>query len=1281
MKKWRRGLASLLAAAMVTTSVAMVPAATAQAKSEGLGRLPTMGWCSWNLYQSNISESKIESQAQAMVDTGLKDKGYEYVIVDDGCLQSSRDANGKLQPQTNKFPNGFVPVSSYIHNLDLKFGMYNSAGTKTCAGFAGSYNHEYTDAQTFASWNIDFLKYDFCYNPLVKLPLEPISGESNGQSFTTTTMSGMAKEAPAIPKIVIKKMKDGVESTVKTVNVSTENVTLENGAEVDNGYNPPCMGMLDSSESLTKAGVATLHFDMDEIDETAKYTVDVYCVNADKTRWLSMQVNPETAMYSKFYIQSAQTSSWSSTNAAARSIYNVPLREGANEIQFYLDKSDIKDAYQQDSARSYLAMSSALDATDRDVVLNICDWGWAQPYAGWAKDLGHFWRTTTDITMWAGRAAWDGYKNSIMPIYEHNVTLDEYAGPYGYNDPDMLTVGLAGLNMEQNKSHFTLWCMMASPLLLGTDLTTASQDVLNIVGNEKVIALDQDELCLQAKRFKQDGQIDYLVKPLADGSVALCVFNKASSAKDASIAMSEVASAASAKATANGSGHLTAEQKAMFTSTFANAAQYSSEELWSNEKASVAAGDTIAVNVPAYGVKVYKFAPAASVSVEVSPKTADMEQGAQAQFTADVLNAGRNTDVTWTVEGATHAGENATRICELGWLTVAADEPAGTVLTVKATSDEDPTVFGTATVTVAAATKPSVVSVETPGTVKAVAGTAFAGLKLPETVRATLVQNGVSSTADLGVTWNAADYQPEAGMYTVTGTLDLADAYYNPEKVKASVEVQVEDAEQSAHTLKITFPANKVELSIDGQDTAIANKTGRFTGSVMGGEDVTLTFTPRNGRELSTVSINGEEQELTDADSFSYTFNMPNLDASVDVAITTVDKSILRQTIRTAEALQGGDEYNAVSEKLQDLFDKALLTAQQVDGRTGATQEEVDKEWSKLMTMIHFLSFAEGDPAKLEDLVKDVEMMHEEDYTTSTWDTLQKALEKAKEVLASEAHLEEELKNAYDALLDAVENMEYRANMVSLQFLVDEANALDLTKYVPKGQKAFTDALAAAKKLLKEGVDTATQADIDAAASELNAAMSALRLKPNKDVLKDLIDQAQQESNPSKALVRALNDALIVYNNENATQEQVDEVAEHLNKELKNPNQGGGSNGGSNSSGSGSKGGSYGSTGTAVVGAATAVQAQARVISDTTVDFTLKRGSAYCFKMTVANGNGVAPSFTVGNGSVLKTQFVAQIGNDYYFRVYAVGMPGQSTGVYTTLSGQQPVKHCAVAIG
>lgn len=148
---------------------------------------------------------------------------------------------------------------------------------------------------------------------------------------------------------------------------------------------------------------------------------------------------------------------------------------------------------------------------------------------------------------------------------------------------------------------------------------------------------------------------------------------------------------------------------------------------------------------------------------------------------------------------------------------------------------------------------------------------------------------------------------------------------------------------------------------------------------------------------------------------------------------------------------------------------------------------------------------------------------------------------------------------------------------------------------------------------------------------------------------------------------------------ETASQEQVDAAAEAIEKAIAGL-QRRKSSSGSHSTATPSGSNPYGADGTAVAGAAQAVTTQAKVTSDTTVDFSVKKGAAYCFKMTVVNGNGTAPSFTVGNGNVLKTQFVVQKGSDYYYRVYAVGAPGQSTGIYTVLPGQQPQKHCSITI-
>ena len=124
--------------------------------------------------------------------------------------------------------------------------------------------------------------------------------------------------------------------------------------------------------------------------------------------------------------------------------------EGENSIEFYLDKGDAHRSYQQDAARSFQAISVAFDAVPRNIVLNVCEWGWTHPYEGWGADVGHSWRTTTDITTSAGSVWWNNHPQgqSIMQIYEKNVILDEYAGPYGYNDADMLAVGLSGINAE-----------------------------------------------------------------------------------------------------------------------------------------------------------------------------------------------------------------------------------------------------------------------------------------------------------------------------------------------------------------------------------------------------------------------------------------------------------------------------------------------------------------------------------------------------------------------------------------------------------------------------------------------------------------------------------------------------------------------------------------------------------------------------------------------------------------------------------------------------------------
>ncbi|HIW74299.1 MAG TPA: glycoside hydrolase family 27 protein [Firmicutes bacterium] len=128
-------------------------------------RTPPMGWNTWNTFGENISEKLIFETADAMAESGLRDAGYQYLVIDDCWSKKQRDSEGRLEPDPEKFPHGMKAVSDYVHSRGLKFGMYSCAGTLTCAGYPGSFEHEFIDAATFAEWGVDFLKYDYCYKP------------------------------------------------------------------------------------------------------------------------------------------------------------------------------------------------------------------------------------------------------------------------------------------------------------------------------------------------------------------------------------------------------------------------------------------------------------------------------------------------------------------------------------------------------------------------------------------------------------------------------------------------------------------------------------------------------------------------------------------------------------------------------------------------------------------------------------------------------------------------------------------------------------------------------------------------------------------------------------------------------------------------------------------------------------------------------------------------------------------------------------------------------------
>lgn len=126
---------------------------------------PPMGWNSWNTFTWDINEKMICEMADRMVEDGYLEAGYEYLVIDDCWSLRERGKDGRIVPDPEKFPNGMKAVADYVHSKGLKFGMYSCAGVRTCAGYPGSYDHEFVDAQTFADWGVDFLKYDFCNFP------------------------------------------------------------------------------------------------------------------------------------------------------------------------------------------------------------------------------------------------------------------------------------------------------------------------------------------------------------------------------------------------------------------------------------------------------------------------------------------------------------------------------------------------------------------------------------------------------------------------------------------------------------------------------------------------------------------------------------------------------------------------------------------------------------------------------------------------------------------------------------------------------------------------------------------------------------------------------------------------------------------------------------------------------------------------------------------------------------------------------------------------------------
>ena len=532
-------------------------------------------------------------------------------------------------------------------------------------------------------------------------------------------------------------------------------------------------------------------------------------------------------------------------------------------------------------------------------------------------------------------------------------------------------------------------------------------------------------------------------------------------------------------------------------------------------------------------------------------------------------------------------------------------------------------------------------------------------------------------------------------------TIKQEDGTYTFTMPPCSVTVQVilkDSAPASKQVLTVQYGTNAT-LSVEGAYDALIERDGILGATVYAGDTLTLTFTPANG-PFASAQLNGADIPFT-ADGCTYTFTMPNDKASLRFVFTSVNKSILETLLEKANEVTDKQLAGLVG-SVSKRFIAARDNAKAVYEDDSATQEEVNEAWKELLDAMHYLSFEEGTKDELKYWLDYAAELDLDNFTPKSLEGYAEALAYAEEIYNDEGEtLKAEVEKAAKNLQEAILRLEFKANTEVLGAFVQQAQEIEIDKYLDGPEKdKFNELFPQAEALLEDA--NATQKQVDEMADALYKAMMNLRMIPDKEVLKALIDESEalnpnDYTEASYAILRAaLNNALDVYEDENATPEEITAVYATvekaraglvLNDKPEEPAKPGNKPSNSGSSGSKKPTGNTSGTGTAVavtnpvVNAAQNVMGQKSVRSDTTANFILKRGSAYCFKMTVMGGGNAAPSFTVGNGNVLKTQFVAKIGNDYYYRVWATGVLGQSTGVYTTMAGENPQQHCVVTIG
>ncbi len=496
-------------------------------------RLPAMGWNSWNAFGSGNTEDLTKEMVHKIKELGLDSYGYSYVVLDDGCYRPVR-VDDRLCPDPVKFPSGFKAMADFIHSEGLKFGMYNDIGDRLCSGAeVGIYKHEKIDCNDYINWDIDFIKVDNCY---YMWDNATFSNKENARySF-----------APNIKSVSI---------VGRTYNV-LEDADITGPCAFVKGDYATFIGTFDGTapdHSPVGERSSELVFDI-EADEPGEYDLTVsYATGKEEGIGCWLQVGVDDEIYFDQMLPETESSESFKDSPAIK----VKLVSGINKIRL------MNHRRQENTLNSYSEIRKELEniSDGRDIVFSICEWGKTQPQ-NWGHLVGDSWRILNDITFQVGSdgdhgtAAWESdYTTSITSQYNKAVIMDEFSGlDKGWNDPDMLVIGMDGIDENMCSSHMAMWCMMNSPLMLGLDLRRVEKGdwIYNLITNEDLIALDQDPLGIQAKRIyttipcsdpsleyiRDNDRADVLVKPLSDGSIALAFFNLKQSDHDEPITVS-----------------------------------------------------------------------------------------------------------------------------------------------------------------------------------------------------------------------------------------------------------------------------------------------------------------------------------------------------------------------------------------------------------------------------------------------------------------------------------------------------------------------------------------------------------------------------------------------------------------------------------------------------------------------------------------------------------------------------------------------------------------------